>query len=263
VKRGVVRPVSLKSMGLTNYPNIPVPALANEADPEADPEADMGDDDESQQQNNDMDLTKMIEMLGLPPEATYDDVLAALAALLKDKADAAAANQAKLDAEADKLKAEEEKQKAEADKVAAENSATTARNKIVVLETALTAAANAAVDAAVKSGKITTAERDAKVGELLAANDLATALQDLGKLEAKVKTSSVTGNLGGEKSRMVQTANDASAAARAERATLVENEFQNTNPSLSVGERKRIAWQRAQAKNPEVFGKKESSGSAA
>ena len=40
-----------------------------------------------------------------------------------------------------------------------------------------------------------------------------------------------------------------------ERAVLVANEYVNTNPALSEGERKRIAWQRAQKKNPELFGK--------
>jgi hypothetical protein len=119
------------------------------------------------------------------------------------------------------------------------------------------------VNAAVNAGRITLAERDAKVAELLAANDFAVALQGLSNMSAKIKTESVTGNLGTDKSRLVQAANDEAASARAERATLVEDEFRKTNPNLSVGERKRIAWERAQKKHPELFGKKESSGSAA
>jgi ABC-type lipoprotein export system ATPase subunit len=80
-----------------------------------------------------------------------------------------------------------------------------------------------------------------------------------------VKTASVTGALGEAKSSLVVAANDASTAARNERAEQVANEYDNTNPALSEGERKRIAWTRAQKKNPEIFGKtkEDSSGSAA
>ena len=263
VKRGVVRPVSLKSMGLTNDPNIPVPALANEVD-EGNAETlktEMlkGEEEESQQTNDDM--KELLLALGLEEGATMEDALAKIAELKKP-----AENydpEAMKKAEDEKAKAEADKVKAEGEKVAAENSLTAANKKIVSLEAFLSAAANNAVDAAVTAGKITMAEREAKVTELLAANDFATALQDLGKLDAKVKTTSVTGNLGGEKSKLVMASNDASAAARAERATLVENEFQNTNPTLSLGARKRLAWERAQKKNPELFGKKESSGTAA
>jgi hypothetical protein len=263
VKRGVVRPVSLKSMGLTNDPNIPVPALANEAqehgDPSMETQAEGSEENESQQTNDDM--KELLLALGLEEGATMEDALAKIAELKKpaENTDPDAlkkAEDAKAYAEAEKVKAEEEK-------VAAENSLTDANKKIVSLEAFLTAAANNAVDAAVTAGKITMAEREAKVSELLAANDFATALQDLGKMTAKVKTTSATGDLGGAKTRMVVAANDASKAAREERAQLVENEFQNTNASLSLGQRKRIAWERAQKKNPEAFGKKESSGSAA
>lgn len=254
VRRGVVRPVSLKSMGLTNDPNIPVPALANEVETE---DFKTQYTREESQQNNEM--KDILLALGLEEGATPEEVLAKIAELKKPAEEAENTDALK----AEMLKAEQDKAKAEADKVAAENSLAAANTKIVSLETGLQAAANAAVDAAMTAGKITPAERGAKVTELLAANDFATALQDLGKMPAKIKTASATGNLGGEKSKLVIASNDAAAAARAERATLVENEFQNTNENLSNGARKRIAWQRAQAKNPGLFGKKESSGAVA
>lgn len=243
LKRGVIRPVALKSMGLTNDPNIPVPALANEAD----------DDDTEQEESQTTDTMKEIYLaLGLDETATPEQALAKITEL-KTASDEAAKYAAM----------KSEKEKADADKMAAENARDTAETEATALRASLTAAANAAVDAAVSAGQITAAERDTKATALLAANDFAKALQELGKLLPSVKTRSVTGNLGGAKSLMVAAANHAGAADRTERATLVENEFQATNPELSLGERKRIAWQRAQAKHPALFGKKGSSDGAA
>jgi hypothetical protein len=150
--------------------------------------------------------------------------------------------------------------------VAAQEAMTAANEKATALEASLVIAANAAVQAAVAAGRVTPAEAEAKATEILAANDFAAALQELGKLPAKVKTESATGDLGSAKSRLVLASNDASAAARMERAQLVENEFAATNPERSLGERKRTAWRRAQAKRPDLFGGKggeDSSGTAA
>jgi ABC-type ATPase involved in cell division len=120
------------------------------------------------------------------------------------------------------------------------------------------------VQTAVSAGRILPAEAEAKVNEILAANDVPAAIHDLGKLEAKFKTASTTGDLGNAKARLVVAANDQAAAERAERTQLVANEFENTNPALSMGERKRLAWRRAEAKKPELFAtSKRSSGAAA
>jgi hypothetical protein len=234
-----LRPVILKSMGLTNDPNIPVPALANESDTE-----DFETEDTSQQLIED-NMNEILAALGLEDGATLEDALAKIAALT-EAAELAATEKAAADAKA----AEEEAAKmAEAEKLAA------AENEAKGLRASLTIAANAAVATAVAAGKLTPAEAESKATEILAANDFAAALQDLGKLNAKVKVTSVTGDLGSAKTRLVIAANDQAKAQREERARLVENEFQNTNPQQSLGERKRIAWQRAQRKNPEVFGK--------
>ena len=264
VKRGVVRPVSLKSMGLTNDPNIPVPALANEVEESGDGDQESGQESQETYQPNEDNMKEILAALGLEEGATPEEVLAKIAAMKEagkpvENADPEALKKA----EDEKAAAYADKAKAEEEKTAAENSLAEANTKIVTLETFLTAAANAAVDGAVKAGRILPADKDAKVTEILAANDFAAALQDLGKLDAKFKTESTVGNLGADKSKLVLATNDAAAAAKNERAQLVENEFQNTNAALSTGERKRIAWQRAQKKNPEIFGKKDSSGTDA
>ena len=78
-------------------------------------------------------------------------------------------------------------------------------------------------------------------------------LGELRVLPPVVKTASVTGPLGAAKVRLVTAANDASANARNERAVAVANEIATINKELPQGERKRIAWERAQRKNPELF----------
>jgi hypothetical protein len=244
--KGGIRPVALKSMGLTNDPNIPVPALANETD-----------DSETETETEPTETTmnpEILAALGLDENATAEDALAKIgefkAAASEKEAAENKAKEAYTEKDAEAAKATEAEEK----KTEAENSLTAANEKIVVLEGALEVAAGNAVAAAVQAGRITLAEADAKKAELLAANDFAAALADLGKIEPKVKTTSATGDLGTAKARLVIASNDATAAAREERAQLVENEFQKTNPTLSIGERKRIAWNRARAKNPEAFG---------
>jgi hypothetical protein len=257
--KGGIRPVALKSMGLTNDPNIPVPALANES--EMQESRDQNPEEENEPTDN---MKEILAALGLEEGATPEEVLAKITALN----DAAAEKQA---AETKAGEAETAKAESEEKITGLENSLSdkiiglaAANEKVTALEGTITIAANHAVQAAVVAGRITPAEAEEKAAEILAANDFAAALQDLGKLPAKVKTESATGDLGGAKSRLVIAANDEAKSRREERAQLVENEFQATNPAQSLGERKRIAWQRAQRKNPELFGKVEdSSGTAA
>jgi hypothetical protein len=273
--KGGIRPIALKSMGLTNDPNIPVPALANESETEDLETEDTREDEESQPETKEPMNPDILAALGLEEGATPEEGLAKITALTEAaSAKEAAENNAQ---EADTAKAEAETKAAEAERVnaetlkaeklkveEAENALATANEKIITLESGLTAAANHAVQAALEAGRLTPAEVESKTAEILAANDFQTALADLGKLPLKVKTESATGALGAAKSRMVIAANDESAAARNERAVIVANEYAATNPAMSEGERKRIAWERARKKNPELFGvKKDSSGSAA
>jgi hypothetical protein len=250
--KGGIRPVGLKSMGLTNDPNIPVPALANETATEDLEKEEPRQEEEMMQEVPAVPvLSEVLAALGLAEDAAREVVMDKISSLL-----ATAERMATAETDAETMKSE--KEKAEADLSAANERATAA-------EAALQVAANHAVQAAVNAGRITPAEAEVKQAELLAANDFAGALQELGKMPAKVKTLSATGDLGNAKCRLVVAANDAGKARREERAQLVGNEFQNTNPSKSLGERKRIAWERARRKNPEAFGEKvkDSSGSAA
>jgi hypothetical protein len=242
---GGIRPVALKSMGLTNDPNIPVPALANEAAGYSNTEDSTSNIEGEESQTSTEETTEhtimnpeLIAALGLTEGATLEEVLAAITAL-KDAATQAAADK---QTEADKaMEAETEKQAANA--------------RVTLLEGRLKVVANAFVKGAVDAGRITPAEVDAKTEEILAANDVEAALVDFGKLPVKFKTASQTGSLGAAKTRLVVAANDAGSAARQERAQLVANEYERTNPALSEGERKRLAWERAQKKNPEAFAK--------
>lgn len=236
-KRGMV-PVSLKSVGLTNDPNIPVPALANES--MAIDAIDAIDSETSQETEPNATTMnpELLAALGLPDTATPEDCLAAITAL-KDAAAAAKT-------------AEDEAANACA---TAKDHAATAANELATARAALSVAANHAVQAAVTAGQLAPVEAEAKTAELIACNDLASALQDLGKLPPKIKTASTTGDLGNAKTRLVTAANDEGAAARAERAQLVANEYERTHPGQSEGKRKRLAWERAAAKNPALFGK--------
>lgn len=257
--RGMV-PTGLKSIGLTNDPNIPVPALANEFQ-EENQDGKIQDSREEEEVEPTPPVApttpaaisaELMEALGLTAEATEEEVLAAVQAL-KDAA--TAAENAKAEAETAKAAAEGSMTEAETAKAAAEEHLTLAENERNAAQAALKIATDHAVQSAVVCGRITPAEADAKAAEILAANDLAVALQELGKMPAKVKTVSTTGDLGNAKAKLVLASNDAASAAKAERAQLVANEYDATNPALSIGERKRIAWRRAQAKHPKLFSK--------
>ena len=102
------RPVRLVSVALTNRPNLPVRPILNRAAPRPDAPAYQNGffHSTATETTNPKPETKMIEeiktLLGLPPEATDQDVLAAVQALKAkvDEAEAAAA-EAKADAEAE------------------------------------------------------------------------------------------------------------------------------------------------------------------
>lgn len=261
-RRGMV-PTGLKSIGLTNDPNIPVPALANEAETQDFKTQDPREEESQTIEHEEPMKPEILAALGLEDGATPDEVLAAINALA-EKAAAKPEPEAETpeETEPEETEPEEDPELLKAEKLAAdekcqaaENELATANEKITAMEGALKLAANHAVESAVCAGKLTPAEAPAKVEEILAANDLAEALHELGKLPAKVKTASTTGDLGTAKARLVIAANDATAVAKAERAQLVANEYEGINPALSHGARKRLAWQRAQAKHPALFSK--------
>lgn len=240
-----MRPTGLKSVGLTNDPNIPVPALANEREENAENLKAETLKEEIETNEPIENMKPILAALGLEEGATLEDALAKITAI-QDAAKAATDEAAAKANEMTEMTAG--KKKAEDDYAAANEARTT-------LEARLKVVANNAVQGAVAGGRLTPADAEAKVTELLAANDLQAALAELGKLPVKMKTASATGDLGNGKTRLVIAANDDAKAAREERATLVANEYERTNPALPESERKRIAWQRAQTKNPEAFSK--------
>lgn len=82
------RPARLKSVALTNRPNIPVAPVLNKRFPDG-PENPAAPGNPETKETSEMD--KLKELLGLAPEATDEDVAAAVAKLVRAKKDAEAA----------------------------------------------------------------------------------------------------------------------------------------------------------------------------
>jgi hypothetical protein len=143
------------------------------------------DTDSSQQQDNIMDRKILIEKLGLPPEATDEEILAKLDAVLKENAAAAAAEKAKLDAEA-KKQGEVSKGGAEGE----EEDDDEEDDEEDELKKARMETANARVDLAIAEGRITAAERDAWLPRLTGENRESEA-NALLALKPKFKTGSL------------------------------------------------------------------------
>jgi hypothetical protein len=106
----------------------------------------------------------MIEKLGLPPEATDEEIWAKLDAILKENADMAAAEKAKLDAEGKKQEDASKQTRAEGDDDDDED------EEDDELKQARTDLANARVDLAIAEGRIGLADRDAWLGRLTGEN---------------------------------------------------------------------------------------------
>ena len=162
-KRGTYRPNFLKSIGLTATPNIPMTSAANE------------NLSNVQTKENQM-LKYIITQLGYSEEAAQkfidnaegapseDEIKAKFGALLD--------NAAKLEASEKKLKESE---------VAAENS----RN----------AFADFVVNKAIKSGRLTEADREARTNALKTSPDIVAAANEIDALEVKFPTESETNEL--------------------------------------------------------------------
>jgi phage I-like protein len=174
----LLAPVFLYSVGLTNRPNLPVNALVNE---------------KTNNEGDKMMREMLIKALGLPDTATDEDIQKALQALLDakktaDDAAAAALNEKKSveDASAT-LKTENETLKTE--KQGLETNLANEKSAKVKL----------ALDNAIKSGKITAAER-AK-WEIDLANDFQGKLVELENKTAVLAVESKTKNLGARNSQ--------------------------------------------------------------
>jgi hypothetical protein len=225
--KGGLQPVRLRSMGLTNNPRIPVPPIANDDNPET------------------MKLSpKIAKLLGLAEDGDHTDetVSAACDALItKMSGHETAANDAQT-----RL-------------TTAQTELTTVKGQLSAANDALKSARTARIDLAlsglVAASKLTGAERDTARAELLAIeNDdqIGTRLEELGKVDPKLKKKPVTEGLGDEKSKLKQAEND--AAVRAEKIrTAVDDELQSISNDIMPSKRYDMAFSRARTKHPELF----------
>ena len=175
--KAVLEPVSLRSVGLTNNPNIPglVP-LANAK----------GDDEMREE---------LMKMLGLPPEATDEQIMAAVKALAEAKA---ASTTAVAEAANEKTTLANEKTAALQQVETLKNEKATLASEKTALETSLAnerkARVDAVLDLAVKDGKITAAQRPQWASDLTSAFD--TKVVELANVQAVISTVSKTTDLG-------------------------------------------------------------------
>lgn len=247
VAGGKLRPVRLKSMGLTNNPNIPVPAIAN-------------DSTQTEQTMN----PELLKLLGLDAAAndgagpTAEEIQAAsikLAARLQT-AENDAARIPGLDEQIATLTTRATD--AEGKVTQLENDLATARTSLSAANDAVVAARGARIDItldrAVETGRIAEADRAARREQLVAiANDaeLTTALQEIENAKPTIKTASKVTGMDRAKAN-IHADND--AVVRSEnRRKAVEQELSAIANDLPPHERHNLAWERAAKKSPELF----------
>jgi phage I-like protein len=172
--QGQFMPDRLLSIGLTNMPRIVT----------SEPIANAEHQSPNNQNNETMDRKILIEKLGLPPEATDEEILAKLDAMLKENADAAAAEKAKLDAEA--------KKQGEVGKGGSEGEGgdDDDDDEDDELKKARMDAANARVDLAIAEGRISMADRATWLPRLTGENREAEA-NALSSIKPKLNTGSL------------------------------------------------------------------------
>lgn len=209
----------IASIGLVNNPNIPEFRLANEAE----------DNNNQNNERKTMDREKLIQMLGLPPEATDDQIIEAIAQM-KAKADDQAA--AKARAEADTAKAEAETAKAELEN---ERKAHAATKTALANEKSMRA--DMALDRAVAEKRIGVTARETWKTRLVNEGDAAyTAL-------ANEKAPSTT-------DRTVGLVNSCGEGTDHEKRLAMVNEIMGKE-KCSYDD----AWNRAEKRDPALFGR--------
>lgn len=173
LSKGVYRPTFLASLGLTPTPNIPATAAANSIE---------GNFTEKQTKENEM-IKELLKLLGYSDEATQkyidksegapseDEIKAKIKAIFDGAGNAEAAKTAQ---------AEAEKKLAEAQAAAANDRA---------------AAAEIVINAAIKSGKLTEADRATRTETLKKAADFVAAANEIEALPVVVETKPETDGL--------------------------------------------------------------------
>ena len=287
--QGGIRPVQLYSIGLTNTPNIDVPALANDAggmcqcekcgesfDYAAQNEATTGAvkcpkcgetvDSEGKAVTAAEDTCKpktentlitalitagivaendeqpvMLEKIAKLIEVANEKTSAALVALNHQLA---AANTAATDALAKATAANDTLTKTEAD-IAAANDA---------LKAARTLAANSALDIAITTGRLTPADREAKLTALLAienSTDFTASLTGIIAAPVVMKTENTHSASLGKEAKVITAANEEHEKSK-QRLALVDR-CKKKFPRLSGQALHDAAWNSARAEKPELF----------
>lgn len=227
-QRGKFRPMILKSMALTNNPNMPVPPLivANETENPNPMKPEL--------------KAKLMKLLGLAEDAD-DTVFDEAANGYFDKM------LAEKNKPAEEPKPDEEKAKAEA-AAAAANAAVTAANEAVI--NLRNTRIDFALDQLVTSGRVTPANVPAEKAKLVAcANeaDLTTAINALRALKPSLQTNLThAANIAAQKGELL-AANDASQKSR-ERQDAVDSVMKE-RPGITPT----VAWGIAASRNPKLF----------
>ena len=173
ISEGIHRPVFIRSIGLTHNPNIPMTSAANEIS-------------ENKQKENKM-LKSILIKLGYSEEEAQKTI---------DNQDGALSEETVL-AKITELTNSIDSAKAEADK--AKEAQTSAETKLTeVQESAANERSSFAkliINAAIKDGKLTEADRANKMKTLLDASDFVAAANEINDLEKKVETTSETDDI--------------------------------------------------------------------
>ena len=248
---GGIQPVRMKSIGLTNNPRIPVPAIAN--------------DDTAPFVAPQWLIDMLVAAKLLDPEKATDEVN------VKAAIDAAAGLLSKvrwaedLAAEAAQMKLDLASRDTALQTVTAEcdsfkKLATEAQTQLTAANDTIGSLRKARVTAEVArlvdAGKLKAGASDAVSEELISlANDetLTTRLAELHAAGPVLKTSSATGDLSGGKSKVLESAANDTAARSAKREALISEELTAVNDKLAPSKRYDIAFNRARAKSPDLF----------
>lgn len=174
LSKGVYRPIFLASLGLTQTPNIPATAAANSIEGET--------LTENQTKENDM-IKELLKLLGYSEEVAQKYIDKSEGAPSEDEIKAKL--KAVLDG-AEKTEAAETAQ-AEAEKKLAEAKAAAANDRA--------AAAEIVVNAAIKAGKLTEADRAARMDSLKRASNFVAAANEIEALPVVVETKPETDGL--------------------------------------------------------------------
>jgi len=219
----------IASIGLVNNPNIREFRLANEAE-----------DNNNNNERKIMNREELIQMLGLPTEATDDQIKESIGELKRIADDKAAAEErAKAEAKAEaKSELDEAKAEAENAKAALENEKKAHEATKAALANEKAVRADAALAAAVKDGRIGEGAKETWKTRLVNEGETAyTALANEKPLSSKDRTQGLVNSCDGEGSDH-------------ERRMSLVNEIRESE-KCSYDE----AWSHAEKRDPALFGK--------